>query len=380
MIDLIVVGAFYLILIAFLFKNRKRVEVVGKVVFLLKGRRGIKTFDRLARVGWIWEMLFTIGAVFCIFLTFSAIYSMLAYFFLPTITGVGSPQTAVFLILPYKSTLLFSIILLLIVHEASHGIMARVKGVRIKSTGIGAFFFIPLAFVEVDDKDLEELRRFDRIKIFSAGSFANILVYFVLAFMVSNFLHPFMMREMMEVKGVKITHVYEGTPAYESNLTAGMVIREINGVKINNLSDFRRVMEKVKAGEEVELIADHTGFRIRTVPHPQNESRAYLGVGLSEEVGVREGAKAKYGILGDLILWTYDFLVYSSTLNLLIGVVNLLPLFITDGSKLLYDFLDYLIRHERMKRTVCNVINFMTLFLFASGALNALMRGTFFLL
>ncbi|MCW1301077.1 MAG: site-2 protease family protein [Candidatus Nanoarchaeia archaeon] len=380
MIDLVIVGAFYLALIIFLVKNRRRVEIIGKVVFLLKGRRGIKTFDKLAKIGWLWEIIFTIGAVFCIFLIFSGIYSMLAYFFLPTIMGVGSPQTAVFLIIPYKSTLLFSIILLLLVHEASHGIMARVKGVRIKSTGVGAFLFIPLAFVEVEDRDLEELRRLDRIKIFSAGSFTNILVYLILALIISSFLHPFLMKEMMEVKGVKISYVYGGTPAYESNLSAGMVIQEINGVKINNLSDFRMVMGKVGVGEEIELIADHKSFRIRTSPHPQNESKAYLGVGLSEEVGVREDAKAKYGIIGDFILWVYDFLLYSSTLNLLIGVVNLLPLFITDGSRLLYDFLDYLIKHAGVKRMVYNAINLLTVFLFASGAMNALFRGTFFLL
>ncbi len=67
---------------------------------------------------------------------------------------------------------------IMIVHEFSHGMLARAHKVKIKSTGLaflGAIIpLVPGAFVEIDEKHLAKKSRFAQLSVFSAGPFANI--------------------------------------------------------------------------------------------------------------------------------------------------------------------------------------------------------------
>ena len=363
MLDWIIVAIFYAIFALILILNRKRIEVLWKVGFVLKTRRGIKIIDKLAKIPVIWDVLSTIGVVLSIFLVFATLFMISYSFFSPIMSGeVPNAQAAV--ILPYKSPILFSLILLIIIHELSHGIVARVKGVRIKSLGVGVLTFLPLAFVEVDDEDLKRIGRLDRMRIFCMGSFANILAFFAFSLFLSNLYYPFLLNQVMEAKGVMILDVFQGMPAAKANVTKGAIIHSVNNFSVHNLSEFREALSKVKPGENVTLQTSKGKFVVKTTQHPRDPNKAYLGVSLSEYYDVREGARERFGILVDFFSWFASFLLYAANLNLLVGLVNLLPLLITDGSKLLYDFLDYISPNQKVKLYLFNFINSFTIFLF----------------
>jgi len=60
-----------------------------------------------------------------------------------------------------------------------------------------------------------------------------------------------------EEAGVVVSEVDSGGPAYEVGLSSGDVIKMVNHTKVNSLSDFKKVMEKVKPGDIILLQVRH---------------------------------------------------------------------------------------------------------------------------
>ena len=61
-------------------------------------------------------------------------------------------------------------------------------------------------------------------------------------------------------KGVVISGVKRGSPAYEEGLERGDLIQEIEHETIENLDDYRRVMEKMESKEQILMVVRHQGF------------------------------------------------------------------------------------------------------------------------
>lgn len=110
-------------------------------------------------------------------------------------TLLSNPQMTVGLVLPIKAKGVFyvpfiywiiSVMVVMIVHEAGHGIIAMVHKLKIKKTGIaflGAIIpLIPAAFVEPDEKKLMRSPNLTKLSVFAAGPFANIILGLILLF------------------------------------------------------------------------------------------------------------------------------------------------------------------------------------------------------
>jgi len=85
--------------------------------------------------------------------------------------------------LPFFEGIL-ALIIIMIVHEGSHAVLARMANVPIRSSGIVLFGIIPIgAFVEPDEKKLEKIDRVRQTRVLAAGSTANFVssvVFFIL--------------------------------------------------------------------------------------------------------------------------------------------------------------------------------------------------------
>ena len=69
---------------------------------------------------------------------------------------------------------IFALIIIMVVHETSHAVLAKIAKVPIKSSGIVLFGIIPIgAFVEPDDKKLEKIDAVRQTRVLAAGSGAN---------------------------------------------------------------------------------------------------------------------------------------------------------------------------------------------------------------
>lgn len=71
---------------------------------------------------------------------------------------------------------IIALIVVLVVHEGAHAVLARMAGVPIRSSGIVLFGVIPIgAFVEPDEKRLARVERVKRTRVLVAGPAANLL-------------------------------------------------------------------------------------------------------------------------------------------------------------------------------------------------------------
>ncbi|MCS7109796.1 MAG: site-2 protease family protein, partial [Candidatus Micrarchaeota archaeon] len=81
---------------------------------------------------------------------------------------------------------IIALIVLLIIHEGAHGIIAMRAKVKIKSSGLLLFGFIPVgAYVDVDEKSLEKKEIKYKLRVASSGAGANIvaaILFFIPAF------------------------------------------------------------------------------------------------------------------------------------------------------------------------------------------------------
>ena len=83
--------------------------------------------------------------------------------------------------LPYWLT---AILVILIVHEFAHALVARAKGVPVKSVGYGFLAIIPIGFAEPDENVLNRKDMKTRLMVYGSGSFSNFVFgfLFLLAF------------------------------------------------------------------------------------------------------------------------------------------------------------------------------------------------------
>src|SRR3990167_449105 len=139
------------------------------------------------------------GFVGLVFISYTLIQNLYSLITQPSATsgvslvlpGVHVPGLGV---LPFWYWIL-AIFTIAVVHEFSHGIVARAHNIPVKNTGIVFFGPILGAFVEPDEKKLVKEKDIHQYSVLAAGSFSNILLA-VFAVLFLNF--AFMpLQEMM---------------------------------------------------------------------------------------------------------------------------------------------------------------------------------------
>ena len=184
-----------------IFKFRKRGWEVEPGLLMAKTTRFNILMDKIARKApKIWKWFWNIGIVFgfigmCFIVGF--LFVNLFYLFSPqsNVTNAVVPLIPG-LTIGFETFLriLIPIVIIMISHEIAHGIATRVEKVRIKSSGFLVFLILFGAFVEPDERQAMTIKRPSRMRIFAAGSFANIVVGFICFILISNsvfFMLPF---------------------------------------------------------------------------------------------------------------------------------------------------------------------------------------------
>ena len=141
---------------------------------------------------------------------------------------------------------IISLIILLVVHEFSHGILSSLAKVKIKSIGIVLFGIIPMgAFVEPDERQITKLSVQKQNRIFIAGISANMvacLFFFVLTFAMLYYVLP--------------------------NVNTGGVLVTVRGPKLPRERDHSRELDytQVEQRHDKELVRPcNRGGRIRSL-------------------------------------------------------------------------------------------------------------------
>jgi membrane-associated protease RseP (regulator of RpoE activity) len=226
----------------------------------------------------------------------------------PLIPGVTLPLVAGIL----------SLALVIVVHEFSHGVLARIAKLKVKQVGLILFGILPFgAFVEPDEKKLQKLDNKTQNAIFVSGISSNLIfsvIFGLLTIVMLIYVVPNYNTFAMQVTSVNAN----GTAA--NILTPGTIIYSWDGYLVNNLSNYNMVRTNEKPLTTQYLVTSRGNFSIKT------NSTAKIGITpLFTSVPVNNGP-------GSVIInFIYSFVALSFVLNFLIGAINLLPVPSFDG-------------------------------------------------
>ena len=283
-------------------QNKIRVEV--KYLFkyipyliLIHTPFGIKFFDWVARTNAAKiyaksnRYLMPLITALMLFLLISFVIAIVSFAPAREITRDLGPRS-IFLIPilnPYLPVgyVLISLIITIVVHEAGHGIVARVYNVKIESTGVVFFFVVPIgAFVNIEQKELEKTPLKYKSSILTAGVLNNMVLAGISLFglyLVVSSLYPLPVSGGEET-GVIIDRVNKGSLAEKIHLTEGSVIQTISGQNVRSIEDLRKLLQS-NLGKTIEMTwAVKNKPVVRgsvTLPSSVNENKGILGVTIS---------------------------------------------------------------------------------------------------
>ena len=355
---------------------------------MIKTQRGRSALDRWGRFKRFWTVVSDIGiglavlamALIMGLLVLGAIVSFrISAAQAPTVNeAIGLPGINPFIPITYG---IIAIAVGIVLHELSHGVVARSQGIGVKSLGI-LWCVVPVgAFVEQDDVQMLAASRRKRDRVAAAGVLANfaitLLFFALLSGLIASSVAP-------NANGVSVNYVQSGTPAANASLVAGDLITAVNGSATPTAQEFQAALAKTTPNETISLVyySSNVGQTVATHvvlgTNPNDKNRGYLGVGYSLSpselkqtlvsplgsdqgplVGTVDwvvlplgglepvsgatthwyhltGPLAGLGVEGFWIL--ANMLYWLAWMNLLLGLSNTLPLVPLDGGLLFRDF------------------------------------------
>jgi len=226
-------------------------------------------------------------------------------------------------------------VIAIFIHEFSHGITALIEKISIKSAGFAIFLFFLGGFVEPDDQDLAAARPRSQMKVYAAGSFANLFVAICLMILLLPIPFYLALSPAYESpNGVLILGLRSGGPAEQAGLQVGDVITAINGIPVKNEKEFSDLYFRNKPNSTVVLeIPNHGVLEIKS------DRYGFLGIGYMTYYAPR-GWASKLGFSSNGPFRARQTLFLTQMLNFIIALVNLLPIPFLDGHKLMRAFFD----------------------------------------
>jgi membrane-associated protease RseP (regulator of RpoE activity) len=347
--------AFVAILTLFLYLKRKSLETKQLIPYFLyfsmyKTKWGLKLMDSIGKkhsrlMSYAGYLGILVGFLGMALISYGLINNIYVLFTKP------EAQPGVGLVLPFKAKGVFfvpffywiiAIFVIAVVHEFSHGLIARAHNLKVKSSGF-AFLglvipIIPAAFVEPDEKELKRRPHSEQLSIFAAGPFSNIAIAFLFLAVASFMLAP-LANAVVEPNGVKVTdYVKEKDifPAEKAGIKIGEAIQKVDNVPTPYISNLSSVLKTKKPNEAVKITTDKSTYEVKLAESPENSSMAYLGAYLEQGTKINEDVKSRFGeFLPNALVWTYGLFVILVILNFGIGLFNLVPIGPLDGGRML---------------------------------------------
>jgi membrane-associated protease RseP (regulator of RpoE activity) len=177
-----------------------------------------------------------------------------------------------------------ALVLTIIIHEAGHGIVARVYGVRVESTGLVLILGIPIgAFVNIEREELARTRLKEKSAILTAGPMNNMIVAGLslgLLYIVVSTLVPLPQQDGTQY-GVEIMTVGDGSLANSIGLEKGDVVLDIEGERVEHIEDLSRLLQS-NLGNNVAITWRDTNdqeiTKIASIPARVQPNTGILGV------------------------------------------------------------------------------------------------------
>ncbi len=288
------------------------------------------------KISVLWIILF----ILALFFFYNAMFSNIIVKYI-----THSTNTPVQLLIPGINItgidlLFFAVAVLLaaVIHELSHAYTARAFGLTTKSIGFAVVFFLPLAFVEVDEEELGRAPVKAKVSVLSAGPASNFVLALIAMLLIPMIINPY---------GLLVVGTVPGSLAEKYGIHENMVIIEVNGTPAT-LSVLHRYLVINKTTTLQLLVLDSDGNKKNiNIVKPANTTK--LGVYLQQSPSIQ--LVETLGVPGAIA--TVKLIVWFYIVNISLAVLNAAPIFISDGGRIIYE----LIKNKNLG----HIINALTL-------------------
>lgn len=300
----------WLVLVYFLKKTkwleRHSMSLMGPFI-MWRTRRGKDIIDRIASRSRFWNAYGQVSLWIC---AGSMILIMTLLLWEATIVTQieRAPSPELILGIPGLNPVIplgygiLALVIAIVVHEMSHGILTRVGKMNIQSLGLLFLVFPMGAFVEPDEKALQNATRSRRAKVFAAGPASNI----VLALVVLALFSGVMMSSVEPSRdGSLAVGVVDGSPAQRAGVSPTSVIVSVGGVPIKNSTDMEN------------RITPSPGSPVTVEYYFKNElTRTNVTDGVVVAYIVKDFAADKAGLLTGMVLVSVNDSIVRNTKGL----------------------------------------------------------------
>jgi len=330
-------------------------------MLIWRTRFGLRLIDRAGRTLRRFWLAFgtaatALGFVFMTFVLVGLLLSAVLIFQYPTMpSGVKLIYPGITIPLIEGLVALFSV---LIVHEFAHGFVMRAQGLRTKSTGLLLWAVIPGAFVEQDEKQLKRAPLMKRLRVYGAGSFANLVFAILCLGIILALISP--------KPGVYVYGIDVGGPAdNKENLQLGAQLIKMDNITINTYDDYYDFVEKITPGENI-IIQTENGLTTITAAENYRDNIGIVPIAATSRwefanplIVAVVAAEDLVGLRPIIHPYVYNsaipwggitMLKWMFMLNFGIGLVNLLPAVPLDGGYMLRGLLEKKMKKETAKR------------------------------
>ncbi|UCG45865.1 MAG: site-2 protease family protein [Candidatus Bathyarchaeota archaeon] len=294
-----------------------------------------------------------------------------------------------------------ALIVAIVLHEGAHGVIARSRGFKVKSSGLLFFFIVPVgAFVDVDEDELASAKPKRSIKVFAAGAGANVaaaVACILGVLLITGGLTPV-------IDGLYVFEVMDGTPAQDAGIMVRDVIVSVDDLPISDFDVFESVLDQKNPGDTIEIKVARgekwsDQFSTTAILTEDNGS-AYLGVSVGELL-TEQRLRTYQKLATEMILLHFmpptlasglvpfsgalsnfyahplgenwhilaSFLFWMWFVNINIAIFNSLPIYPLDGGQALKAVLKSLLGHRLEEKTISQIMVAITAVLLSVVAL-----------
>ena len=256
---------------------------------IIKTSRGQRLLEKLSKFRFIsvlsWISLFLMP-IFSLLAISILILTASLYLSFPEVREIAretGPQGALLIpgINPYLPIIYgwIAIFIGIVIHELSHGVIARAVDIPVRSSGVMLFLFLPIgAFVEVDDTKLDSTSFKKSGRIIAAGSGSNIVVGLISLFLlvgVVNTMEPI-------ADGIPISQIVVDSPANIAGLLPGDIVTHFNNIPVTDLDSFSQNLDSLSPGDSIVLTIQRqfvtSDYEIVLSSRPDNPEEAFIGI------------------------------------------------------------------------------------------------------